>query len=138
MNQVTTPNDTTPADARSANLQAMIDGYFECWNTTDATQRSAAIERVWAPHARSVDPLYDVTGHDELAAMFAGFHDEYPGSSFRQHGVLDTHHDRVRWGWAMHDAAGDIVLDGLDVVTVDSDGRIEQLVGFFGVGLPAN
>jgi hypothetical protein len=91
-----------------------------------------------APHARSVDPLYDVSGHDELAAMFAGFHDEHPGSSFRQHGLLDAHHDRVRWGWAMHDADGNIVLDGLDVATVDSDGRIEQLVGFFGVALPAN
>ena len=116
-------------------LSATIDGYFACWNTTDAVERRRLVEATWSPDARNVDPVLDATGHDALTDMFAGFHDTYAGHSFRPLGDADEHHGIARWGWEMVDPAGNVVLDGIDVAMV-TEGRIAYLVGFFGARLP--
>ena len=97
----TTTATTTDAANTDTDHQAVIDGYFACWNATDDADRLAAVERTWAVDATSSDPLAAVTGHAELAEMFAAFHVTYAGSSFRQKGGVDAHHDLVRWGWEM-------------------------------------
>lgn len=128
-------NTTATATHDSAvapNLDQVIDGYLAGWNTTHAAERSALIARHWTPDARMVDPLVDVTGHDELAAVFAQFHETYPGCSFRRVGDHDAHHTLVRWGWEMIDPNGTVVLDGLDVALVAEDGRLASVAGFFG------
>jgi hypothetical protein len=136
MNRMTTTDSSTrtstPTTSKKAStdLQTVIDGYFTCWNTTDADARLAAVEATWAPEARSVDPMADVTGHAELTGMFAGFHDLYAGHSFRQRGGVDEHHGIARWGWEMVDPTGTVVLDGIDVAMV-TDRKIAYLVGFF-------
>jgi hypothetical protein len=45
---------------------------------------------------------------------------------------VDEHHGWARYGWVLDDPAGAPVLTGTDVVRVDGDGRLAQLVGFFG------
>jgi hypothetical protein len=126
-----TTDTTSTTDPRT-----VIDGYFECWNATSDTVRGDAIRRTWAPDAHSSDPVAEVTGHEQLAAMFAQFHATYPGSSFRQNGGVDAHHNLVRWGWEMIDADGVVAFDGFDVAVID-DGRIAHLAGFFGYDQPA-
>ena len=129
-------NTTHTTDTiETTDVQAVIDGYFSCWNATDPDTRVEAIGRTWAVDAHSSDPVADVTGHDQLAAMFAGFHATYPGSSFRQKGGFDAHHDLVRWGWEMIGPDGDVVLAGIDVAVID-DRKISHLAGFFGYDLP--
>ncbi|MDJ0769348.1 MAG: nuclear transport factor 2 family protein [Ilumatobacter sp.] len=128
--------DTETPTPDTISPQAMIDGYFRCWNTTDDRTRAAAVAATWSPEATSTDPVAAVRGHDELTAMFAGFHDTYPGHSFRQVGAPDTHHQLVRWGWEMVDPSGAVVLDGIDVAVLTDDGRISGLAGFFGASLP--
>ena len=123
-------------DTATTSPAQLVAGYFNCWNTTDAVARQHAIAAVWAPDARSVDPIADVTGHEELAAMFAGFHDTYPGHSFRAVGDTDTHHNLARWGWEMVAPDGTTALNGIDCALLDSNGRIIYLAGFFGIDLP--
>jgi hypothetical protein len=125
-----TTSTQTPSDA------TIIAGYFTCWNTLDATLRRAAVRSTWAVDARSVDPLADVAGHDELEAMFVGFHDLYPGHTFRQTASSDRHHQLLRWGWQMVAPDDTVVLDGLDVALLSEDGTIGYLAGFFGLELP--
>ena len=129
-----TNSDSTSVDKSS--LQEMIDGYFRCWNATETVQRRAEVEAVWASGARSIDPLVDATGHEELSAMFGGFHDTYVGHSFRQVGSYDTHHQLVRWGWEMVGPDGSIALNGIDVALLDDSHKITYLAGFFGIDLP--
>lgn len=117
--------------------QNTIDGYFECWNTTDPQRRAAAVARTWAEDATSSDPLNEVTGHDQLTAMLAGVQEQYPGHTFRQVGAADSHHRLLRWGWEMVDPDGARLLDGIDVALVGEDGRLTYLAGFFGADLPA-
>jgi hypothetical protein len=134
-NTVTTDhNDNATPDA--VDHRPMIAAYFECWNTTDTTDRRSLVERTYTPDGHLVDPLVDVTGHDQLVELFANFHVTYAGHSFRQRGGVDAHHDLVRWEWEMVDDGGNVVLDGLDVALV-ADGRISYVAGFFGAALPA-
>ncbi len=130
-------NDTAPPEARTIDaVDATVDGYLAAWNATDPDERRALVARHWAPDARMVDPLVDVTGHAELEAVFARFHDEYPGCSFRRTGGHDGHHDLVRWGWEMLGPEGGRVLDGIDVATIGPDGRLVHVIGFFGAAIP--
>ncbi len=128
----------TTTDAVPQTADAIITGYFECWNSTDADTRAAAVAKTWAEEATSSDPLNEVTGHDELSAMFAGLQEQYPGHSFRQVGASDGHHKLVRWGWEMIDPEGQTVLDGIDVALLADDGRIYYLAGFFGSDIPGS
>jgi hypothetical protein len=133
---MTTTDTTTPPT--NTDHTAVADGYFACWNATDPDERAAAIRSTWAPDARTIDPLIDATGHEQLAATFAAFHETYAGNSFRQRGGIDGHHDHLRWAWEMVDADGEIVLDGIDVALIDDAGLIRYLVGFFGATVPGN
>ena len=128
------PSPNTTNDTSS--LQSLIDGYFECWNTTDNEAQAAAVARTWTDDAISSDPLNRVTGHDELLAMFRGTQEAYPGHRFEQVGGSDGHHDLVRWGWRMVDPSGETMLDGIDAAVVGADGRITYLAGFFGAEIP--
>jgi hypothetical protein len=125
---ITSDNST----GHTTEVGATIDGYLACWNTTDAGERTELIERFWTTDARMVDPLVDVTGPAELAAVFTRFHEIYPGCSFRRVGDHDAHHQLVRWGWEMIDGSGNRVLAGLDVALLADDGRLQYVAGFFG------
>jgi hypothetical protein len=125
----------TSIDPNAVHADA-IDGYFDCWNLTDADARRAAVERVYTADAHLLDPLVDVTGHDALCELFAGFHVTYAGHSFRRVGGIDAHHSLARWGWEMVDGDGNVVLDGLDVALFADDGRMTYVAGFFGAALP--
>ncbi|MGB0113349.1 MAG: nuclear transport factor 2 family protein [Ilumatobacteraceae bacterium] len=130
--------DTSSTDTlTSTDHRAVVDGYFDCWNTTDPAERVAAVQRVYTPEAHLVDPLVDVIGHDALVELFANFHVTYAGHSFRRSGGIDAHHNLVRWGWEMVDADGNVVLDGIDAALLADDGRISFVAGFFGAALPA-
>jgi hypothetical protein len=124
--------DTTLTPDHGTHLDATIDGYLDCWNTTDGDERTELIERFWTTDARMVDPLVDVTGHAELAAVFTRFHETYPGCSFRRTGSHDAHHRLARWSWEMVDPNGNRVLAGLDVALLADDGRLQYVAGFFG------
>lgn len=132
----TTPTpSTTPTQPTTP--QTTIDGYFECWNTTDPDRRAAAVARTWTEDATSSDPLSEVTGHDRLTAMLAGVQEQYPGHTFRQVGGFDAHHRYLRWAWEVVDPSGARVLDGIDVALLAEDGRLAHLAGFFGADIPA-
>lgn len=129
-------DDQDMNDTNDNDLTTTVTGYFECWNALDDTARAAAIERTWAPDATSTDPVAAVAGRDAIAAMMAATLDTYPGHRFAQIGDLDAHHDMVRWGWEMVDPNGQRVIDGIDIASVDDQGRLVNLTGFFGAPIP--
>ena len=115
----------------------LADAYIACWNTTDPAERRRLVEQVWAADARNSDPMFEVQGHDQLCEMFAAFHTNYAGHSFRRTGGVDRHHQLLRWGWEMVDPDGNLVLDGMDAALLDESGRLSYVAGFFGLALPA-
>ena len=117
------------ADGVDANQ--LVAGYFAMWNEADAAARQEVLAATWTADATHVDPLFDVAGHDGLAAMVDAAHQQFPGHAFRLTGPVDAHHDRLRWTWELvPEAGGAAVASGLDVAVVTADGRLSHVTGF--------
>jgi hypothetical protein len=110
----------------------VIAAYGEAWREPDEAKRRALLERAWADDGTYCDPVADVKGRDAVLAMIAAFREQQPGASIDLTSGLDQHHDRVRFSWAMKDASGKVVIEGIDAVRLGPDGRIADLVGFWG------
>lgn len=59
-------------------------------------------------------------------------HGTYPGHRFRRTSVVDGHHDQIRFGWELVAPDGTCTVAGVDVGLLARDGRLDQIVGFFG------
>jgi hypothetical protein len=56
----------------------------------------------------------------------------FPGHALRRVSGVDEHHGYFRYGWELVAPAGDVVLAGVDVGELGSDGRLTRVTGFFG------
>ena len=123
----TTANETTTA---------VIDGYLAAYGEPDADVRGVRIEAVWAPDGRLLDPPAAGEGHVGIDGLATALQGQFPGHRFRRTSAVDAHHDHVRFTWELVAPDGTPVLAGMDVGRLGRDGRLEQIVGFFGE-LPA-
>ncbi|MFE1313788.1 nuclear transport factor 2 family protein [Streptomyces sp. NPDC058755] len=105
--------------------------YFEAWNATEPEALQKAVAAAWTADGSYTDPLADVRGHDQIAAVIAAAHQQFPGFAFRPLGAVDGHHDTARFGWELvNQADGSAPVAGFDVITLDGEGRIRQVLGF--------
>jgi hypothetical protein len=115
-----------------SSVTTIVDDYLAALTEGDATARAELVARAWSPEGRFVDPLLDVRGHDAIGEIAVAVHEQFPGHAFRRTSGVDTHHDRVRFTWALVAPDGAVALSGVDVGELDADGRLRQIVGFFG------
>jgi SnoaL-like domain len=116
--------------------------YIATWNETDPSARRAMVEETFPSSGRYVDPLADVTGHDQIDAFIAAAQAQFSGLTFRLAGTVDAHHDQARFTWELgpygdggaDGAAGadgaEAVVVGFDVAQRDADGRLALVLGF--------
>jgi hypothetical protein len=105
--------------------------YFEAWNAEDPAARAKAVAAAWTEDGGYTDPLADVSGHEEIAAVIAAAREQFPGFEFRLTGVVDGHHDIARFSWELVSTAdGSAPVAGSDVITLDGQGRIRAVLGF--------
>ncbi|MET7765433.1 nuclear transport factor 2 family protein [Streptomyces sp. NPDC005336] len=110
---------------------AAVARYFEAWNATEPEDLAKAVAAAWADDGSYADPLVEVRGHEQLAAVIAGAHEQFPGFEFRHTGTVDGHHDMARFTWELVSTAdGTAPVAGFDVITVGEDGRIRSVLGF--------
>ncbi|MFE1590323.1 nuclear transport factor 2 family protein [Streptomyces sp. NPDC059402] len=105
--------------------------YFEAWNAApDAVAK--AVAEAWAEDGGYTDPLADVRGHEQIAAVVAAAHEQFPGFSFRLSGAVDGHHDTARFSWELvsDSGGGSAPVAGFDVITLDGEDRIRSVFGF--------
>jgi len=113
-------------------IATTVDTYLAMWNETDSGRRADLIERAWNENGRYVDPLNEAEGHGSLSDMVAAAQQQYPGHRFRRTSGIDTHHNQVRFTWEVTGPDGALTVAGTDVGVLGSDGRLEQIAGFFG------
>ncbi len=106
--------------------------YLAAWNEADAAKRARLIERAWAGDGRYSDPMLEATGHAALAEMVAGVQAKFPGHRFRRRSGVDAHHDQLRFAWDLVAPDGAVVVAGIDVGALATDGRLARITGFFG------
>jgi nuclear transport factor 2 (NTF2) superfamily protein len=117
--------------ANSDRFESAVARYFEAWNAREPEPRAKAVAAAWTTDGGYTDPLTDVRGHEQIAAVIAAAHEQFPGFAFRLTSAVDGHHDTARFAWELvSEADGSAPVAGSDVVTLDTDGRIKDVLGF--------
>ena len=79
-----------------------------------------------------VDPQHNHVGRDALEANVKGFRTRFPNATLGLGSNVDGHNQRYRYEWVIKN--GDhLMMRGFDVVTLNNDGLIERVDGFFGI-----
>lgn len=118
-------------------ISTLVDRWLAAYGEPDAARRLAVIRDSWHPEGRLVDPPLEARGHQGISDQAATLQAQFPGHRFQRTTAVDAHHQFLRYGWRLLDAKGAAVLDGIDVVELDVDGRMLKVVGFFGAQPPA-
>ena len=108
----------------------LAEQYIAAWNETDPSARRALIDEIWSADGRYLDPLAQVEGRDQIDAVIAAAQAQFAGLTFRLAGPVDAHHDQARFTWNLGAVPGEPLVVGFDVAELDSDGRIQQVLGF--------
>ncbi|MFI1566605.1 nuclear transport factor 2 family protein [Streptomyces sp. NPDC020490] len=117
--------------ANTERYENAVARYFEAWNAREPEARAKAVAAAWSADGTYTDPLADVSGHEQIAAVIAAAHEQFPGFAFRLTGSVDGHHDTARFAWELvSEADGSAPVAGSDVVTLDADDRIRDVLGF--------
>jgi len=125
-----------PFMTASIDAAALITHYFEIWHLPSDARRQA-IARAFADDAYYCDGAAEASGHDGIAAMMEGVMTQFPGATLRLTSPVDAHHRQARFAWAMNGADGKPIVDGIDVVRFTPEGKLESILGFFGVDVPS-
>jgi hypothetical protein len=112
-----------------------IEAYIAAWNETDEAKIRQLLDKCWADNGTYTDPIADVTGKDALLAAINGFHAQLPGAGIAITSGIDEHHGRVRFGWKVVNSPQEMA--GIDVGTLTADGKLQSILGFWGVNPPA-
>ncbi|MGW1892471.1 nuclear transport factor 2 family protein [Streptomyces sp. NPDC002004] len=114
-----------------SNYAAAVARYFEAWNAVGAEAIVKAVAAAWSEDGTYTDPLADVRGHGQIAAVIEAAHEQFPGFEFRLSGDVDGNHHIARFSWELVSTAdGSAPVAGSDVITLGEDGRITSVLGF--------
>ncbi len=115
-----------------SSIERIVDSHLAAYCEPHAPTRAAVFGKLWNADGRLVDPPLERRGHQGLGEQAAALLQQFPGHRFVRSTGVDRHHEFARYGWELRNASGDRVLEGVDFVALDGDGRIMTIVGFFG------
>lgn len=118
-------------------ITPLVDGWLAAYADPDAARRLAVIRDSWSLEGRLVEPPLEARGHQGISDLAATLQSQFPGHRFARSTAIDAHHQFLRYGWKLLDGNGAAVLEGMDAMELDVDGRIARVVGFFGAQPPA-
>ena len=113
-------------------LSTLIDTHLAAYTDPDATRRAAAVQRIWAEAGQLVDPPLAASGQDAIVQQAGQLLAQFPGHRFVRSSGIDSHHHMARYAWQLVGPDGAVVLEGIDFAQLDSQGRLQQVTGFFG------
>lgn len=113
-------------------LATTIDTHLTAYCEPDPATRRALVDQVWAADGELLDPPLEGRGHEAIAGLADAVLGHYPGHRFTRTTEVDAHHGYARYGWELVGPDGVVAITGVDVARVTDDGRLAQVVGFFG------
>lgn len=119
-----------------ADVPEALDRYLDMWNEPDLNSLRPHIEASCAPSIIFADPNAFTVGFAELEAMAIEVKTSIPGAIYRRSSGVDEQHRRYRYLWEI-ELNGEIIVQGMDVTTLDEYGLIERIDGFFTPAPPA-
>lgn len=109
-----------------------LNAYGDAWNEVDEQARRAQLRQSLTEDAVYCDPTVEVTGPDALAEHIAQTRREFAGFHIDRTSGFEEHHGHGRFAWRMVSDAGEVIVEGFDVVRIAADGRFRSIIGFFG------
>jgi hypothetical protein len=131
--------DRTPSLAgEQAGLEEAVAALDAAWQAADPDERRRLLERALAPGAELVgpEPVGRRIGVPAIAALIGAFGERWPGARVVVTTRVDAHHGWARYGWAIRNARGESLLEGIDLVEAAEDGRLRRVVMFYGALTP--
>ena len=113
-------------------LDDVLAAYDAAWNVPDAAERARQLERSLTEDAELVDPTGRFQGREAIDDRIAGFSERFPGARVTITSGIDEHHGFARYAWTITAGDGSTILDGIDVVEREEDGRLRRVVRVFG------
>lgn len=123
------PRQTAEA---GASLESLIDAYCAAWNEPDPGRRDHMLQPIWAVGATYTDPTVYLVGRQQLVDHIGKVLERYPSSRIVRTSVVDAHHGLARFSWKKVLADDRSLPDGVDIVEVGSNGKLQRVIGFFG------
>lgn len=119
-------------ESREISFTALVDAYCNVWCEPDPEVRRLQLALVWSPSATYTDPTVHASNGDELLAHIAKVQARRPGAKVIRTSAIDEHHGCARFSWHVVQADGTALPEGIDFLEVNSEGKIQRIVGFFG------
>ena len=119
----------------SQDVERMLDAYERTINEIDGDRQHAAAREALTDDFRFVGPqLGQVVGRTAMVEAVNGAREQAPSDSvqIRRTTAVDEHNGWLRFGWEFVDGAGRVLAAGMDVARLAPDGRLSQVVAFFG------
>ncbi|WP_300007008.1 nuclear transport factor 2 family protein [Pseudonocardia sp.] len=113
-------------------LVRAVRAYVAAWNTADDGARRRLLAESFAEDGCYLDPSAAVVGREALIAHTRAFGQRWPGAVIELTSGIDEHSGSACFTWRVRGPGGETLHEGLDVVSADTDGRLCQVIGFFG------
>ena len=114
-------------------LTELIDRYCAAWRERNADARREILEQVWHREGRYSDPRAEVTGRPALCDLIGEIQASLPDGKVMRLSPVDSHHGYFRFTWAIQMDNGSQRPESVDFGRLAEDGRILEIVGFFGL-----
>lgn len=116
---------------KASEIPPSLSVMLAAWNERDPERIRGHLEQALAPEVLFVDPANNVTGLDAFEAMVRALRAAHPEVVSERTSGVDLHHNRCRYTWRVTMSEGRVV-EGMDVTTLDDQGRVVRVDGFFG------
>ncbi len=103
----------------------------KAWNEKDLTKIRSHVDNSVAENIVFADPSNFIHGIDAFEKMVKDFRLKYPESIVKRTSGIDSHNNRCRYSWEIY--VGEMmIVKGFDVATLNENGLVERIDGFFG------
>jgi hypothetical protein len=115
-----------------ADIATTIDNHLAGYCEPDAARRTELLGTAWTSTGELIDPPMAGNGVEEIAGLADTVLTHYPDHRFQRTTAVDEHHGFARYGWSLVSPDGTAAVTGFDFARVDGEGKLLQVIGFFG------
>ena len=111
-----------------------LTAYGRAWNEPDRGERVRLLENALTDVCRYTDSEFEAEGPDAIADVIGAYHARFAGFVIRLTSAVDGHHDVIRFTWSYRatEDGSEIETDGADTILLAEDGRLRQILVFYG------
>ncbi len=118
-------------DQLSKEIPEAFQHYLSVWNEVDISLIRGHLELSISADCIWTDPQNYHIGYEGLENNVKQFREKFPDAVLVISSNIDSQHQRYRYEWKIH-SNEKLIVEGFDVATLNDEGLIERVDGFFG------